>query len=295
MRFSVLTPSFGYARFLADGATSVLADQEGVDLEWVVFDGGSTDGTVELAATWTDPRVRFTSEPDEGQSDALNKAFAASTGDVIGWLNADEFYLPGTLAAVAEVFEAHPEVDVVFGDIVQTDAAASIKSLWAMAPIDDTVLERCGCVIASCGFFVRRSALDGWRWDTQLRVLMDWDLYLHLRRTAGAWAHVARPFTGFRMHEEQVTFGPRQRHTHEHQRLTERYRMNRSRWSLRVGDTYYQLRNLLTGARSRERRATALAGQDLWALAHERGLAPWKDVYGGALGRVTVTGRRRRR
>ncbi len=95
---TVVTPSYGYAHFLRDAIVSV-AEQPGITVEHIVQDGGSTDGTVELLQE-LDDRVDWVSEPDDGQSDALNRGIARARGRWIAWLNADEFYLPGGLAAL---------------------------------------------------------------------------------------------------------------------------------------------------------------------------------------------------
>ena len=92
---TVVTPSYGYAHYLRDAIESV-AEQEGITVEHVIQDGASTDGTVELLEE-LDELVDWVSEPDQGQSDALNRGIARARGRWIAWLNADEFYLPGGL------------------------------------------------------------------------------------------------------------------------------------------------------------------------------------------------------
>ena len=117
MKISIVTPTLNRRAYLASTGESILAQSGDFDLEWVVVDGGSTDGSVEwlteLAAR--DPRVRFTSGPDRGQSDAINKGLASAAGDVVAWLNADDLYPAGALAAVAEAFASHPVADWLVG------------------------------------------------------------------------------------------------------------------------------------------------------------------------------------
>src|SRR6058998_2090201 len=98
--FSIITPSFNQARFLEENIQSVLT-QAGVSVEHIVVDGGSTDGTVEILKSY--PHLRWISEPDRGQSHALNKGFRMATGEILGWLNADDSYEP---SAVAEAVAA---------------------------------------------------------------------------------------------------------------------------------------------------------------------------------------------
>src|SRR4249919_3843647 len=97
---SVLTPSYGYGRFIADSIESVIR-QDGMRIEHIVQDGGSEDETLNVLRSYGD-HVTWTSEPDKGQSDALNKALAMATGRWVAWLNADEYYLPGGLASLIQ-------------------------------------------------------------------------------------------------------------------------------------------------------------------------------------------------
>jgi glycosyltransferase involved in cell wall biosynthesis len=127
MKFSVITPSFGQLEFLKLNAVSV-ADQvsDGVEVEHLVQDGGSTDGTAEWLAGQAG--IVGIVEKDEGMYDAINRGLKRARGEVYSWLNCDEQYLPGALAAVAEFFEAHPEVDIAFGHtiVVDNDAVPAI-------------------------------------------------------------------------------------------------------------------------------------------------------------------------
>src|SRR5262245_13376633 len=114
MRFSVITPSFQNSDWLKLCVASV-ADQ-GVEVEHIVQDAGSTDGTLHWLLT--DSRVRAFVEPDRGMYDAVNRGLARAQGDFLCYLNCDEQYLPGTLRAVGEFFDTYPEIDVVFADFI---------------------------------------------------------------------------------------------------------------------------------------------------------------------------------
>lgn len=117
VRFSIITPSFNQSEGLKRCVASV-ADQ-GVDVEHLVHDAGSTDGTLEWLER--DRRVAARVERDDGMYDAINRGFRRASGDILAWLNCDEQYLPGTLAMVGEFFESHPDIDMVFGDVVMVD------------------------------------------------------------------------------------------------------------------------------------------------------------------------------
>ena len=114
MRISVITPSFNQCEFLRQTLASVLGQQGEFQLEHLVIDGQSTDGSVDLLKSITDPRVQWTSEPDSGQSDAINRGLRQASGDIIGWLNSDDLYLPGALAEIVAAF-SNPAVQWVIG------------------------------------------------------------------------------------------------------------------------------------------------------------------------------------
>lgn len=118
--FAIVTPSFQHRQYLEQTIQSVLS-QNYPGLDYWVIDGGSKDGTVELLRQH-ELRLRWISEPDRGQSDAISKGFAKSRGEILGWLNSDDEYAPGALAAVADIFARHPGVEVVYGNARFIDA-----------------------------------------------------------------------------------------------------------------------------------------------------------------------------
>jgi glycosyltransferase involved in cell wall biosynthesis len=118
-RISIVTPSFNQAQFLEQTIESVLRQQYS-DLEYIVIDGGSTDGSVEIIRRHQSQLAYWVSEPDGGHYDAVNKGFARSTGDIMAWLNSDDLYRPTALATVAEIFSQFPEVQWITANLATT-------------------------------------------------------------------------------------------------------------------------------------------------------------------------------
>ena len=149
---SVLMPSFNSAAFIAEAIRSILA-LERADIEIVIQDGGSTDRTQAIVEQLGDPRIRFLSEPDEGQSDALNRALARARGEWVGWLNADDVYIADGASKLLGLLDSSG--DVVYGDMDTIDAAgARIKHYRASRPFTLRNLLRYGCFInCSAGFY----------------------------------------------------------------------------------------------------------------------------------------------
>ncbi len=177
---SVLTPSYNQARWLPDNLRSV-ACQSYPRIEQIVMDGGSTDASPEILRA-AGGSLRWRSEPDRGQSHALNKAFAESRGDLIGWLNSDDAYFgPDAVASVVELFERRPEIDVVYGHAALVNADGLIlQMIWA--PPFNYRLLRLHNFIMQPSVFIRRSALGAFVADEAFDYAMDRELWLRLGR-----------------------------------------------------------------------------------------------------------------
>ncbi len=266
---SVLTPSFGYGRFIRDALNSV-ARQEGLTVEHVVQDAGSSDETVEVLRDFSD-RVRWRSEPDRGQSDALNKAYAVSTGEWLGWLNADEFYLPRGLATLLAAAE-RTRADVVYGDVVWVDEHGGLLRLFPQHGFTAYLLKNYGIFIPSCGTIFRRSALGGEPWDASVARIMDWDLYLRLDAQGAKFHHVRYPIAAYRIHTGQITAQPLDRFAEDHAKVRARYGVpERLRGHASLLHAAYKL---ASGAYVRQIQASRMRGADLRWFRDEVGPAP---------------------
>ncbi len=175
---SILTPSFNQAAWLADNLRSV-ACQTYPRIEQIVMDGGSTDGSVEILRAAGDS-VTWRSEPDAGQSDAINKAFRESTGEIIGWINSDDAYFDCRVVEdVVAYFVSHPDIDVVFGHAAQiAEDGTIIWMIWV--PSFSRRLLRIVNFIGQPVAFIRRSALDEPMLNESFDFAMDYELWLRL-------------------------------------------------------------------------------------------------------------------
>ena len=266
VKLSILTPSYGYGRFMSDCVKSVLM-QGTVDVEHIVMDGASTDETVEVLQSMSDDsRLRWFSEPDDGQSDALNKAFAKSTGDWIGWLNVDEFYLPGTLARVVEHIEQNPSTDVIYGDFAEVDAEGRLQRLVAEHNFSEKALQSWS-YIASCATFIKGEAMAERLWDVQCRSMMDWNLFLDLHTADKKFVHLGHPLAAFRVHTDQVTASAAAQSPEEFSLIRARHGIPMGTSAIRyikgAGRSAHIARKVAEGGYLREIRATRAKGRSL--------------------------------
>ena len=111
---SIVTPSYNQGKYLEDTILSVLS-QDYVPIEYLIIDGGSTDSSVEIIRKYSDQIIYWETQPDRGQAHAINKGLIKAKGEILGWLNADDLLLPETVSRVVDRFEAHPEIDVIYG------------------------------------------------------------------------------------------------------------------------------------------------------------------------------------
>jgi glycosyltransferase involved in cell wall biosynthesis len=181
-RISIVTPTLNMGAFLEDAILSVQSQQY-PNFEHIVIDACSTDNTREILERY--PHVRWLSEKDRGQSDALNKGFRMATGDIIGWLNADEYYLPGSFHAIADAAMANSWADVFYGDGIDTDEVGRANRVKSGHEFDYRVLLYYGCFVPTMSTFFRRNIFEeGLFIDIDYKVVMDFEYFVHLA-TAG--------------------------------------------------------------------------------------------------------------
>ncbi|MBE0696775.1 MAG: glycosyltransferase [Anaerolineaceae bacterium] len=180
---TVITPSFNQADFLEETIQSVLS-QDYPNLEYFIFDGGSTDGSVDIIQKYSHRLAGWVSEKDKGQAEAINKGFARAAGSVVAWINSDDYYLPGAISAAVAALEASPTAALVFGDVVSVDAASKIFNVMTYGPwgLDELLQFN---IIGQPGVFMRRAALERAGYlDSSYHFMLDHHLWLRIAQQA---------------------------------------------------------------------------------------------------------------
>jgi glycosyltransferase involved in cell wall biosynthesis len=200
-KMSIVTPSFNQGSFLEKTIVSVL-NQNYPNLEYIIYDGGSTDNSVEIIRKYQKYLKFWKSEPDKGQSDAIAKGFAMATGDILAWLNSDDVYWPGALHVAGRFFAQHPTIDVIYGNSYTIDD-------------QDRILRETRSVkFSKYGFLTRSFSLHQasmfWRRqlyqkvegvDLDLSLIMDIDLWVQFFKAGAVFKHVNHTLSCYRSHK----------------------------------------------------------------------------------------------
>jgi len=192
------------------------------------MDNCSSDGTEALLAEYqANPGtvdVRIIIEADEGQTAAINRGFGMATGDIICWLNTDEYYADGALARVVKFFAEHPEIDVVFGDSEFVDEAGVLVKRKREYFFSESMLLYYGCFIPSCATFTRRRIIDsGIVLNPEFRVTMDFDWYVRIAKAGSLFEHVPETLASFTWHGANISATQAERRRHERRLIQDRY------------------------------------------------------------------------
>lgn len=202
---SIVTPSFNQAIFLERTIQSVKNQSYG-NLEYIVQDGGSSDGSVEVLDRFSDFLTHWQSAKDNGQTHAINLGFAHAHGEIMAYLNSDDILLPGALHYVADYFSKHPDVDVVYSHRVLIDANDQEIGRWILPPHNDKVLSWADFIPQETMFWRRRIWKKiGGSLDESFHFAMDWDLILRFRDAGAKFVRVPRFLGAFRIHPQQKT------------------------------------------------------------------------------------------
>lgn len=201
---TIITPSYNQARFLEATILSVL-EQDYANIEYMVIDGGSTDGSVEIIERYADKLAYWVSEKDAGQTEAINKGFERANGKILAWLNSDDTYQPDAVSEAVAYLLEHPDVGMVYGDANYLDADGEVIGRFPAAQTDYQRLRRGYVHIPQQAAFWRAEL---WQQvgplDPSYSIAMDYDLWVRLARISKLDYH-ARVWANFRLHGDSKT------------------------------------------------------------------------------------------
>jgi len=205
MKVSIVTPSFNQARYIEATIRSVL-DQDHPSLEYIIVDGGSTDDAVDVIRKYADKLAWWVSEKDDGQTDALNKGFSQATGEILAWMNSDDTYEPGAVAAAVDYLTKHPEVGMVYANTNFIDEKSRVIGRFHAAQTDYRRLRQGYVHIPQQAAFFRA---DLWRQvgplDPDFYFAMDYDLWVRLAKLAPFAYLPGQTWANFRLHHNAKT------------------------------------------------------------------------------------------
>ncbi len=205
-RITVVTPSYNQGVFLERTILSVL-NQNYPNLEYIIMDGGSSDHSVEIIKKYEPYLNYWQSEPDKGQTDAIEKGFSRATGDILAWLNSDDTYTQGSLLSVAELFKRHTATDLIYGDTFIINAEDEVVREMRSVPFSRWGFLTDSFSLHQASMFWRRSLYNKVRGlNSELYLEMDRDLWFQFYASGGKFRHLRRPLSCYRAHEETKTF-----------------------------------------------------------------------------------------
>ncbi len=205
-RVSIITPSFNQAGFLEEAIRTVLL-QGYPNLEYIVVDGGSTDGSVEIIRKYQQWLTSWVSEPDRGQSQAINKGLQRARGEVLGWLNSDDVYCPGAVGAAVDFFELHPDVALMYGraDLIDFDGRVVGQAPWEEFDARVCIARHRYIVPQPAAFFRREAVQRVGFLDERLNYCLDWDYWIRMALAGLKVSGMPQPLARCRLHPESKT------------------------------------------------------------------------------------------
>ena len=217
---SIVTPSYNMARYLRYTIESVLS-QDYPSIEYIVVDGGSTDGTLDILDSYG-RLLRYVTGRDKGPADAAHRGFLEARGEIFAWLNADDTYLPGAVRSGVDYLLQHPEVDVVYGEGYWVDEHGATIGRYPTRPFDPKFLER-DCFICQPATFIRASSYRRCSLDPELNQPFDYDLWIRMAKQGFRFASIPQYLANSRMHAASKSLHERDAVFHSSMRLLKRH------------------------------------------------------------------------
>jgi len=205
MKVSIVTISFNQARFLEEAICSVV-NQDYDDVEYIVVDPGSTDGSRDIIQGYKDKIAKIIYEPDRGPADGLNKGFAEAHGEIFGFLNSDDVLEPGAFSRVVQYFEAHPDVDVISGHSWIIDAEGNIKRRFFSDRYSLRMAAYGASILSQASTFFRAKAFRrAGGFNIENRSNWDGELFIDIALAGAQFSLVPEFWSRFRIHEYGIT------------------------------------------------------------------------------------------
>lgn len=203
-KITLITPSYNQAKFLEKTILSVI-NQKYENLEWLVFDGGSNDGSLEIIKKYSDYFTFWVSEKDNGQSAAINRGFKMASGEIVGWLNSDDTLYTNCFEEVAKAFLTFPDNDVVYGNFAYIDPEDNIlRKKFLPSKISYSKLLY-HSYLGQPAVFYKRELLEKIGFlDVELKFCMDWDFFLRMWKDSKK-IHINEFLATYRLHRESKT------------------------------------------------------------------------------------------
>jgi glycosyltransferase involved in cell wall biosynthesis len=201
---SIVTPSYNQVAYIERTLRSVLW-QRYPNLEYIVMDGGSNDGSAERIAAYWEQLTHFVSEKDDGQADAIARGFSRANGEILSYLNSDDILAPGALEFVARYFVEHPNVDAIYSHRCTVDDRDIVRWHWILPPHSNFLMQRWDLIPQETCFWRRRIFDLAGNVDPSYRFAMDYDLFVRYMQAGGRFRRVNRFLGCFRQHAAAKT------------------------------------------------------------------------------------------